>query len=123
VSRAWLLVMAMLVSACAGTVGPQHYALDSNRADDAYCVKQGVRYPDADYVQCRRALQDAQRYRQWKAHQMVQGGTNPASPASAKPAASPMSGYQPLDAQEFQCHLEAEYGGNLVVCGVRPPPR
>lgn len=118
-----ILPLVALISACAGVGGQQQYGLDNSRADDEYCVQQGVRYPDAAYVQCRRNLQDARRYRQWKAHQMVQGGTNPASPAAAKPAAPSMAGYQPLDAQHYQCHLEAGYGGNLVVCGVTPPRR
>src|SRR5690348_6928889 len=97
----WMVAIAALLAGCAGLADRQQQdAVTVYRLDDAHCIEQGLRYPDSDYVDCRRSLQNARLYRQWKTHQMVQTGVNPANPA-AKPVVPAATGFQPLDAQNF----------------------
>jgi len=86
------------------------------RADDAYCVQRDLHYPDADYVVCRRNLQDGRLYQIWQNERMMETNNGPWNPATAKPANTIMDEFHPLDADRFRCEIDSDYGGDFVAC-------
>lgn len=123
--RIWILIAVTVAAGCAGLSGQQHrYAFADDRSDDEYCVKQGLHYPDAGYIECRRDLQNTRLLRAWKNQQMMKAGASSGNPMAGRPFTLHTDDFRPLDAAHFQCRAFAEYGTDVIACSeTQSPPR
>jgi len=120
-----MFIAAVLVTGCADLSDRWNsHGFADDRSDDEYCVKQGLRYPDTAYVGCRRSLQNTRLLHVWQSEQMRQAGGGTGNPAVDRPIAPPTGGFQPLDAEHFQCQAVTEYGAKVIACAeTLSPPR
>jgi hypothetical protein len=120
----WTLVLLLILifTGCAAIQSRQHAnELNQMRQDDEACIKQGLHYPDADYVSCRYNLENARLHYAWKCVQMLKcTGTTPTS-TSPRPIIQ-TEAYKPLDVEHFRCWPEPQFGVDYIFCGVKHEP-